>query len=84
MGPLVFRMDPTALDPVWLAPADQPGAEFRVIPNFDPTYKVVFDGALAIVDGTGRVVARDGTAVDPDGTLAGHFICPTGLVVYFN
>jgi hypothetical protein len=83
MGRLVFRMDPAQTDPVWLASADVPGG-FRAIPSFDPTYRLVFDGGLAVVDKAGRVVARDGTVLDTDGMLAGHPVCPTGLVVYFD
>jgi hypothetical protein len=82
MGQLVFRIDAAAVDPVWLEPVDRPGT--RIIPNFDPGFHTAFEPDLVVKDELGRVVARDGTPVDPDGQLAGHFICPTGRVVYFD
>jgi hypothetical protein len=82
MAPLTFHMDPTRLDPVWLEAEGAGG--FQIIPDFDPGFHAVFSPDLLIVDEVGRLVARNGTPVDPDGELAGHFICPTGLVVYFD
>lgn len=82
MPPLVFHMDAAQLDPVWLEAVGFP--QTRIIPNFDPGFRVVVGAGLAIVDEAGHLVARDGTPVDPDGDLAGHFICPTGRVVYFD
>ena len=81
MGMLVFRMDPTQLDPVWLESVGGTGR--RIIPSFDPSFKATFAPNLEIVDASGQVVATDGTVVNPDGRLAGHFICPTGLAVNF-
>jgi hypothetical protein len=82
MPPLTFHMDPAQLDPIWLEANGFP--QSRIIPNFDPGFRVVVGAGLAIVDELGHLVARDGTPVDPDGALAGHFICPTGRVVYFD
>lgn len=87
MPPLVFRMDPSQLDPVWLEVAEGGlGAPvgFRIIPSFDPGFRAVFGPGLVIVDERGAVVAQNGTPVNPDGELAGHFICSTGRVVYFD
>ncbi len=82
MPPLVFRIDATSLDPVWLEVVGHPGV--HVIPSFGPGFQVAFEPGLVVKDGLGQVVAQDGTPVDPDGKLAGHAICPTGGVVYFN
>jgi hypothetical protein len=82
MPPLVFHMDAAQLDPIWLEAVGFPLT--RIIPNFDPGFRVVVGAGLAIVDEAGHLVARDGTPVDPDGDLAGHSICPTGRVVYFD
>ena len=75
-------MDAAQLDPVWLEANLFPGK--RIIPNFDPGFRIVGGSNIAIVDAQGHFVARDGTPVDPDGQLAGHGICPTGRVVYFD
>lgn len=82
MGPLAFHVDATQLDPVWLEAIGFP--ESRIIPSFAPGFRTAFGPELVIVDETGRVVARNGTPVDPDGQLAGHAICPTGTVVFFD
>ncbi|HXI45205.1 MAG TPA: hypothetical protein VNH13_02795 [Candidatus Acidoferrales bacterium] len=81
MSPLTFRIDPNAIDPVWLQAA---GFSGRIIPSFGPTFRAAYVPELVVLDAAGRVVARDGTPVDPDGTLLGHPICPTGLVVSFG
>jgi hypothetical protein len=83
MGPLVFRMDPGQLDPVWLEPAGG-GMQFRIIPNFGPGFRAAFTPEFVILDAADQVVARDGTPVNPDGELAGHSICPTGRAVIFD
>jgi hypothetical protein len=80
---LVFRMDPSQLDPVWLEPVDGP-SQVRIIPSFGPGFRAVFTPELAILDARGQVVAKDGTFVNPDSALSGHAICPTGLAVYFD
>jgi hypothetical protein len=82
MPPLAFHIDASQLDPVWLEAVGFPAS--RIIPSFDPGFRLVGGPNLAIVDEQGHLVARDGTPVDPDGALAGHAICPTGRVVYFD
>jgi hypothetical protein len=82
MAMLVFRMDPTQLDPVWLEVIG--GNGFRIIPSFDPSFRVTLAPNLEIIDASGQVVATDGTVVNPDGRLSGHFICPTGRIVFFD
>jgi hypothetical protein len=83
MGPLVLRIDPSQLDPVWLQPAGA-ASQFRIIPNFGPGFRLVFTPELVLLDARGQVVAKDGTPVNPDGNLAGHLICPTGSAVFFD
>jgi hypothetical protein len=80
LGPLTFRMDPTALDPVWLENA----SGYHVIPWFTPGFHAVFAPDLRVVDASGAVVARDGTPMDPDGQLGSHPICPTRQGVYIG
>lgn len=80
MGPLTFRMDPTQLDPVWLENASGD----HVIPWFTSGFHAVFAPDLRLVDATGAVVARDGTALNPDGRLGSHGICPTRQGVYID
>ena len=82
MGPLVFHVDPTQLDPIWLEPVGAPGV--RIIPKFGPGFHVAFTPDLVVVDAGGQVVARNGTPVNPDGQLSGHAICPTTDGVYFD
>lgn len=81
MPPLTLRIDPLALDPVWLETA--PGGP-PIIASFSPEFALRFLPEPVLVDGAGRVVGRNGTAVDPDRALAGHAICPGGLVVSFD
>jgi hypothetical protein len=83
MRPLVFRVDPSQLDPVWLEPAGG-DSHFRIIPNFGPGFRAAFTPELVILDAADQVVARDGTPVNPDGELAGHAICATGSAVSFD
>jgi hypothetical protein len=83
MGPLVFRIDPAQLDPVWLEPAGG-NSRFRIIPNFGPGFRAAFTPDLVILDAANQVVASDGTPVNPDGKLAGHSICATGRAVLFD
>ena len=80
MPMLTFRMDPQKLDPIWL---EAPGGG-SVVPWFGPEFHAGFGPNLELRDGTGRVVARDGTPVNPDEDLFGHGICPTINGVYFN
>ena len=78
MPRLTFRVDPSALDPVWLEASGYPA---HVIPSFDPSFRAVYRPDLVVVDGQDQVVARDGQPLDPDGNLFGHPICPMGQVV---
>ena len=79
-GPLRFRMDPNALDPVWL----EGEGGYRKIPWFTGEFEPRFQPELVIVDGAGRVVASDGQVINPDGLLLGHSMCPTLQGVYFE
>lgn len=81
-GPMTFHIDPTRLDPVWLEPASG-GA--HILAWFGPEYGVVVNSPdPVIVDGHGQVVVRDGTIVDPDKELAGHFLCYQGSGLYID
>jgi hypothetical protein len=79
-GPLRFRMDPNALEPVWL----EGEGGFRKIPWFTAQFEPRFQPELVIVDGAGKVVASDGQVVNPDGLLLGHSMCPTLQGLYFE
>ena len=80
-GPLTFHTDPSALDPVWLEPA---GGGHPILTWFGPAFRVAFMPDLVVVDGRGRVIARDGLTIDPDVALAGHSICTTIVGVHVN
>jgi hypothetical protein len=56
----------------------------HVIPWFTSGFHPVFAPDLRLVDATGAVVARDGTALNPDGRLGSHGICPTRQGVYID
>ena len=78
---MTLHVDPTRLDPVWLVPRSG-GA--HILAWFGPEYRVVANGPdPVVVDDHGQVVAGDGTTVDPDKDLAGHFLCMelTGLYI---
>jgi hypothetical protein len=81
MGRVTFRIDPSRLDPVWLeaTPGGQP-----ILAWFGPDFRVAFEPDLVVVDTAGHVVARDGLPVDPEGRLAGHFLCATGSGLYID
>lgn len=82
MGKLTFRLDAQNLDPIWL---ESDGAlSPTIVPVFDPGFRAVTAPALAVLGPRGEVVARDGTQVDPDGTLAGYAICTMGEMVTFG
>jgi hypothetical protein len=81
MDPVTFRTDPARLDPVWLEAT--PGGE-PIMAWFGPEFRAVFQPDLVVIDADGQVVARDGLTVDPDGDLAGHFLCPTGRGLYID
>ena len=74
-------LDPSRLDPVWLeaTPGGQP-----ILAWFGPDFRVAFEPDLVVVDTAGHVVARDGLPVDPEGRLAGHFLCATGSGLYID
>ena len=80
MGVVQFHLDARELDPVWLEGADGR----HIVPSFTSAFRPVFQPDLVLVDGSGRVVVRDGLQVDPNGNFAGHFICATGTTVYFD
>jgi hypothetical protein len=80
-GPMTFHIDPTRLDPVWLEPASG-GA--HIVAWFGPEYRVASTPDLVIVDGYGQIVVRDGTTVDPDKGLAGHFLCYEGSGLFIS
>jgi hypothetical protein len=75
-----FRLDAGALDPVWLE-GIRGG---RSVPSFTDDFQPAFQPEFVIVDRSGRVVIKDGLEIDTNGNFNGHFICPTGLAVYFN
>lgn len=79
MAPLVFRVDLTEPDPVWI----EAGGAARVIPTFSAEFRFVTDPEPGIADASG-VLIRDGTVVNPDAALAGHPVCPMGSVVSFH
>jgi hypothetical protein len=79
-GPLVFRIDLTQPDPVWIA---RPGDDVRIIPRFSNRFSFVRDPEPGISDGAGLVI-RDGTAFDPNTGFAGHGICPGGATISFD
>lgn len=73
-----FRMDLRQADPIWL---EAEGFGQRIVPVFGRAFRAVAVPDLAILDERGRVVARDGTPLDPDQPFAGHFVCPMGDTV---
>jgi hypothetical protein len=79
MPPLVVRIDPTALDPVWL----EPGGLGRSLVFFGPEFRLE-PGPPAQVTGPANVVLRDGDVVDPDRGRPGLEVCPGGEVVTFT
>lgn len=81
MGTVEFHMDPSALDPVWLEPV---GGGRHILAWFGPELRVAFQPDLVVVDGSGRVVAREGMTVDPSADLAGRAVCPTGEGLYVD
>lgn len=81
MSMLTFHVDPSALDPVWLQAAGYSG---HILASFDPSFRLRYTPELVVEDGSGKVVARNGTPLDPDGTLDGHFICPEGQMVVID
>jgi hypothetical protein len=72
--PLTARIDPTQLEPVWLEGSD----DTRVAIWFPRAFRFAFTPEPVVVDGSGRVVVRNGQVIDPDAGLAGHFLCYTG------
>jgi hypothetical protein len=81
MGPLVFHVAPSQLDPVWL---ERTTGGAPIVAWFGPQFRVAFAPDLVVLDGAGRVVARDGLPVNPDADLAGHHLCPTSDGVYID
>jgi len=81
MGQVAFHTNPDRLEPVWLEPAAG-GPHIHVW--FGPQFRVAFTPDLVVVDAAGKVIARDGLIVNPDGNLAGHAVCPStnGLFIY--
>lgn len=87
MDQLVFRIDPTQTDPIWLetlsgAAIGHPGF-FRIMPVFGAGFRVRTDPELVVLapapDDT--VVAHDGQLLNPDAPLFGYAVCPMGEVV---
>jgi hypothetical protein len=80
-GPMTFRMDPMALDPVWL----EGTGGYRLIPRFTDKFQPAFEPDFVIVNGAGVVIARDGLRINPnEGSMTGAYLCPTGVSVDFQ
>jgi hypothetical protein len=78
MAPLVFRIDPGELDPIWLEVAGVRNGP-RIVPLFGTRFRPVIVGSELVVLGpTARVVARDGLPFDPDHPPPGIAACPHG------
>jgi hypothetical protein len=83
MGPVVFHVDPTELDPVWLEVVGRPRA--RVVPVFSPAFRPALVGAeLVVIGPTGQVVARDGLPFDIDRPPPGIDACGHGSDVWIS
>lgn len=80
MPPLVVRIDPSEVDPIWLEAA---GAGTRILPFFDPGFGVEFRPELVITGPDGAAILRDGDVVSPDAGLPGVSVCPAGEWVSF-
>lgn len=78
MPPLTIRIDPTQVDPVWIA---LPGGG-RSVAQFGPEFRLLLDPPR--VQATTGVTLVDGEVVDPDHGKPGLSVCPGGEVVTFD
>jgi hypothetical protein len=78
MAVLVVRIDPEAVDPVWI----EPGGRGRSLAFFGPEFQLVLGPPARVVGPNGLVLA-DGDRVDPDRGMPNLAVCPGGEVVSF-
>lgn len=79
MPPLVFHVDVSQTDPVWITA----GGAGHVYPVFSSAFTGVTTPESGVADPSG-VIIRDGTVVNPDADFAGHSMCPGGRIVSFH
>lgn len=79
MPPLLVRIDPSRLDPVWIEAGEATG----VLPFFGPEFRLELDGDPRVSAPNGVTIV-DGEVIDPDRGRPGLDVCPGGDTVSFS
>jgi hypothetical protein len=79
MPPLLVRINPARVDPVWI----EAGAATNVLPFFGPEFRLELDGEPRVTAPNGVTIV-DGDVIDPDRGRTGLNVCPGGDTVGFS